>query len=240
MNYRREIEAIEIPLLTRAVLHRYGYNLEEYRPEFLTQEIHQELKERHLPTITRLQEAFLHDGKSFEKFLVRLATSRANGEGGASFFKALTMKVIPLLKTYPLVRIWQVGGAVKELNQLIRLVQKAGLADKTSIYYTSPSQRHLEDAQKKVAPCEPEKNVAFFQHNPMTDGSFNEFNVILSRNLLSQMDKAANARLLDLFHESLCSLGVLGLGRRDLFPGPSSEAKYRRLVKAEAIYQKVG
>ena len=78
MNYRREIEAIGIPLLTRAVLHRYGYNLEEYRPEFLTHEIHQEAGTA-FPTITRLQEKFLHDGKSFEQFLVRLATPRASG-----------------------------------------------------------------------------------------------------------------------------------------------------------------
>ena len=137
-------------------------------------------------------------------------------------------------------RIWQVGGAVKELNQLARLVEKAEIAEKTTIYYTSPSQQHLEDARKAIRSPDVAENMAFFQHNPTIDGSFNEFNVILSRNLLSQLDGAASTKLFDLFHESLCSLGILGMGRKDPLPDASSGTRFRRLVKTEAIYQKVG
>src|SRR5690606_10064354 len=54
------------------------------------------------------------------------------------------------------------------------------------------------------------KNIVFAQHNLVTDGSFNEFNVILCRNVLIYFNRPLQDKVHELFHESLGMFGVLG------------------------------
>src|SRR5205814_8263401 len=60
-----------------------------------------------------------------------------------------------------------------------------------------------------------QRNVVFAQHNLVTDRSFSEFNVILCRNVLIYFDRALQARVLGLFHESLVTFGILSLGNKE-------------------------
>src|SRR5947209_9508350 len=56
------------------------------------------------------------------------------------------------------------------------------------------------------------ENVVFAQHNLVSDRSFNEFNVILCRNVMIYFDKALQERVHGLFYDSLMTFGVLALG----------------------------
>src|ERR671934_667844 len=47
------------------------------------------------------------------------------------------------------------------------------------------------------------ENVVFAQHNLVSDGSFNEFNVIVCRNVMIYFDRALQDRVYGLFHASL-------------------------------------
>jgi len=59
------------------------------------------------------------------------------------------------------------------------------------------------------------ENVVFAQHNLVTDRSFNEFHVIICRNVLIYFDKTLQNRVHRLFYDSLSMEGVLGLGNRE-------------------------
>ena len=59
------------------------------------------------------------------------------------------------------------------------------------------------------------KNLVFAQHNLATDHSFNEFHVIICRNVMIYFDKILQDRVHGLFYESLCSAGILGLGNKE-------------------------
>ena len=50
------------------------------------------------------------------------------------------------------------------------------------------------------------ENVVFAQHNLVSDGSFNEFNVILCRNVMIYFDRPLQNRVHELFYESLATL----------------------------------
>ena len=54
------------------------------------------------------------------------------------------------------------------------------------------------------------KNVIFAQHNLVTDQSFNEFHVILCRNVLIYFNKSLQKKVHKLFYESL---GMFGYSR---------------------------
>lgn len=57
--------------------------------------------------------------------------------------------------------------------------------------------------------------VAFLQHNLVTDQSFNEFQLIICRNVMIYFDKFLQNQALSLFHQSLCPLGFLALGLKE-------------------------
>src|SRR5687767_12693726 len=84
-----------------------------------------------------------------------------------------------------------------------------------------------------------QRNVVFSQHNLVTDRSFAEFNIILCRNVLIYFDRALQARVHGLFHESLVHLGILCLGSKESLRLSDYETTYEELSGSDRIYKKV-
>jgi chemotaxis protein methyltransferase CheR len=78
-------------------------------------------------------------------------------------------------------------------------------------------------------------SLAFFQYHIATDASFNLFQAILSRRSFARRPQEIRERVYRVFDESLCSLGVLGLGKRDTLTGSTLERRYRRLDGKNAL-----
>ena len=83
-------------------------------------------------------------------------------------------------------------------------------------------------------------NVVFAQHNLVSDGSFNEFNVIVCRNVMIYFDRTLQDRVHELFYESLAHLGVLGLGHKETIRFSPFEERYEELDPVEKLYRRVG
>jgi chemotaxis protein methyltransferase CheR len=83
------------------------------------------------------------------------------------------------------------------------------------------------------------ENVVFAPHNLVTDGSFNEFNIILCRNVMIYFNRELQNRVHELFHRSLCRFGVLGLGKKESLRFTPFEAGYEELDANERLYRKV-
>ena len=73
------------------------------------------------------------------------------------------------------------------------------------------------DADSEAARLKPslKKNIVFAQHNLVTDGSFNEFHVIICRNVLIYFNLDLQKQVFQLFNESLSNSGFLGLGTKE-------------------------
>lgn len=99
-------------------------------------------------------------------------------------------------------------------------------------YYTSASYDHVIFRQSL------RKNVVFSHHNLATDGSFNEFNVILCRNVMIYFNPTLQTRVHNLFYESLRRFGVLVLGHKESLKGTARESNYEELDGRERIYRK--
>jgi chemotaxis protein methyltransferase CheR len=82
-------------------------------------------------------------------------------------------------------------------------------------------------------------NVVFAQHNLVSDRSFNEFNVIMCRNVMIYFDRSLQARVHRLFHESLARFGVLALGHKETIAFSPFADAYAELDPTERIYRKV-
>lgn len=84
------------------------------------------------------------------------------------------------------------------------------------------------------------KNVVFAQHNLATDGSFNEFNLIICRNVLSTLDESVRRRVHGLIHQSLAMFGYLALGGRESPEAESGLSWYKEVDAKQRLYRKVG
>ena len=82
-------------------------------------------------------------------------------------------------------------------------------------------------------------NVVFAQHNLVSDRSFNEFNVIVCRNVMIYFDRALQDRVHRLFYDSLVMFGVLALGAKESIHFSPHESAYEELDAAERLYKKV-
>ncbi|HKO41700.1 MAG TPA: protein-glutamate O-methyltransferase CheR [Pyrinomonadaceae bacterium] len=109
---------------------------------------------------------------------------------------------------------------------------KAGGQQEFSDYYTAhydnvifnPTLRH---------------NVVFSEHNLATDGSFNEFQVIMCRNVMIYFNKELQARVHNLFYDSLSMFGVFGLGNKESLKFTPRAAFYQNINHSDKLYRKV-
>jgi chemotaxis protein methyltransferase CheR len=83
------------------------------------------------------------------------------------------------------------------------------------------------------------ENVVFAQHNLVSDRSFNEFNVILCRNVMIYFDRSLQSRVHSLFYESLAPFGVLALGHKESLATSPHAAAYEELDHDERLYRRV-
>jgi chemotaxis protein methyltransferase CheR len=84
------------------------------------------------------------------------------------------------------------------------------------------------------------KNIIFAQHNLVTDGSFNEFHLIVCRNVLIYFDQELQTRVHELFLNSLCSsVGILALGSREGLSFPNQEQYYATLDEESKIFRRI-
>jgi chemotaxis protein methyltransferase CheR len=82
------------------------------------------------------------------------------------------------------------------------------------------------------------KNVVFSLHNLVTDHSFAEFNVIFCRNVLIYFDKTLQAKVHELFYDSLAMFGILALGSKESMRFSPHEERYDQLDGPEKIFRK--
>jgi chemotaxis protein methyltransferase CheR len=83
------------------------------------------------------------------------------------------------------------------------------------------------------------ENVVFAQHNLAMDRSFNEFNVIVCRNVMIYFDKTLQNHVHGLFYESLATFGLLALGHKESISFTRFADRYEEIDSDERIYRKV-
>ncbi len=119
-------------------------------------------------------------------------------------------------------------GSMKQYSE--NYIQSGG-TKAFSDYYTASYDR----AKFNEELC---SKMIFAMHNLVSDGSFNEFQLILCRNVLIYFDKQLQDRAIRLFDASLEPLGYLGLGAKETMRFVPVEKNYRQIEGKEKIWRK--
>jgi chemotaxis protein methyltransferase CheR len=109
--------------------------------------------------------------------------------------------------------------------------QKAGGKSSFSDYYLAKYNSALINKSLK-------QNIVFSIHNLAVDRSFNEFQIILCRNVLIYFNKSLQNKVINLFYDSLCPFGFLALGNKESLLFSDKQKNFEDVDKREKIYIK--
>lgn len=121
---------------------------------------------------------------------------------------------------------------LRQLKQYSENYILSGGKNDFSKYYTAKYEWAKFDEQLA-------KKMIISTHNLVSDGSFNEFQLIFCRNVLIYFDKELQDKALRLFDDSLEMLGFLALGAKENLKFTSVAAKYKQLENRERIWRKI-
>ncbi|AHV99057.1 CheR family methyltransferase [Paenibacillus sabinae] len=148
---KNELENIEIELLLTGIHRLYGYDFRNYALSSIKRRIWHHVHAENLPSISALQEKVLHDRTCFERLIYSLSIPVTEMFRDPGLFLTFRQKVVPLLRTYPYIRIWHAGCSTgEEVYSMAILLQEEGLYEKARIYATDMNNRSLQQAKEGV------------------------------------------------------------------------------------------
>lgn len=151
----KEIEDLEIRLLLDAVYHRYGYDFRDYSRAHLRRRLRHRLEMSGLGSFGEMQHLVLHQREFFEQLLRDLSINVTEMFRDPEAYRRIRRDVVPLLKTYPFVKIWHAGCATgEEVYSMAILLEEEGLLDRCRLYATDFNQVALKKAQAGIYPLE--------------------------------------------------------------------------------------
>jgi chemotaxis protein methyltransferase CheR len=268
------LEDIEMGLLLEGLYRHHGVDFREYAATSLKRRIRACMTQEGVATISGLQEKALHDPACVDRLATAMTVKVTSMFRDPAFYRAFRREVVPVLRTYPFLRLWHAGCSTgEEVYGMAVLLTEEGLYSRCRIYATDLDDHVLRTAAAGELPLAAlrrhahsyelaggraafadyytirenralllpslRRNIVFGRHNLATETSFNEFHVVVCRNVLIYFRRGLQARVHDLLYESLGPLGYLGLGSRESIQFTPHEADYEPVAPAERIYRKV-
>ena len=160
---------IEQRLLIDAIYHRYHYDFRGYAQASLKRRLGSALLHFDCKTLSQLQDRVLHDPVVFPALLQYLTVQVSEMFRDPSYYQSLRTEVVPLLRTYPSLKVWVAGcSAGEEVYSLAILLKEEGLLDRTLIYATDINHQALRAAESGVFDMD---RIASFTENHARSGA---------------------------------------------------------------------
>lgn len=149
MQTKSATEELEIRLFLEAIFAQYGYDFRGYSSASIQRRVLSALTRSGFKSLGELQHHILVDEACFASVLEVLTVRATEPFRDPAFYKAYRQYVVPVLRTYPLFKIWHAGCATgEEVYSHSILLTEEGLYERAQIYATDLSQRALDQAKQ--------------------------------------------------------------------------------------------
>jgi chemotaxis protein methyltransferase CheR len=173
-----DVETIEMQLLLEGIYRHYGFDFRGYAPGSLKRRLWRRAYAEKVESLSALQAKVLHDPAVMERLLQDLSINVTSMFRDPSFYVALREKVVPLMRTYPFVRIWNAGCSTgEETYSLSILLHEQGLGERVRIYATDINETVLETAKEGAFPLD---RMRDYTENYLRAGGSEEFSTYYS------------------------------------------------------------
>jgi chemotaxis protein methyltransferase CheR len=159
---------IELRLLIEAVYLKYHYDFRGYAMASLKRRMASAMTHFGCSTLSQLQDKLLHDASTFPRLLDYFTVQVSEMFRDPGYYKALREEVVPLLRTYPSLKVWVAGcSAGEEAYSLAILLREEGLLERTILYATDINTDALKRAEAGVYPLD---QIALYTQNHQKSG----------------------------------------------------------------------
>jgi chemotaxis protein methyltransferase CheR len=142
---------LEVRLLLEAIYDRYHHDFRSYAKASLKRRLAQACESLGVASLSGLQERVLHEPETFAGLLQYLTVQVSDMFRDPDFFRALRTQVLPVLATYPSIKVWVAGCSTgEEAYSLAILLHEEGLLDRSIIYGTDINAQALRTAGNGV------------------------------------------------------------------------------------------
>jgi chemotaxis protein methyltransferase CheR len=226
LSYDAELERLEIQLLLEGIYRHYGFDFRSYAYASVRRRLWKRIHAEGLATVSALQERVLHDRSMMEQLLLDLSINVTAMFRDPPFFQVFRERIVPILRTYPFVRIWHAGCSTgEEVYSMAILLEEEGVYDRVRIYATDINEVVLHRAREGIFPLD---RMQEYTENYIRSGgkrSFSEyytakydgalFSPTLRRNVVFSLHNLVTDRSFAEFHVVVCR-NVLIYFDRDL------------------------
>jgi chemotaxis protein methyltransferase CheR len=145
------VDDIELRLLLEALYQRYHYDFRGYARSSLRRRLRVAMDKFGCKSLSQLQHRLLHESALLPELMDILTVQVSEMFRDPLYFLALRQQVMPLLRTYPSLKIWVAGCSTgEEVYSLAILLKEEGLLERSLIYATDINAAALEKAQAGV------------------------------------------------------------------------------------------
>jgi len=181
---------LEIDLFLEALFRRYRHDFRHYVRPTLRRRLAQALPAFDCPSLSALQHRMLREPSLVPTVIDFLTVQVSDLFRDPGFYEALRRHVVPVLRTYPSIRVWIAGcGAGEEVTSLAILLDEEGLLSKTTLYATDVNRTALREAELGVYRLD--RAQAFSRNYQRSGGKYS-----LSDYYMAGYDRIAFARRL--------------------------------------------
>ncbi len=155
LSYDPDLERVEIELLLEGIYRQYGFDFRSYAYASIRRRLWKRIEAEGLRTVSALQERVLHEPRMMEQLLLDLSINVTAMFRDPTFYLAFRRQVVPMLRTYPFVRIWHAGCSTgEEVYSMAILLEEEGLYERARVYATDINELVLQKARAGIFPLE--------------------------------------------------------------------------------------
>jgi chemotaxis protein methyltransferase CheR len=159
---------IELKLILEAIYLKYQHDFRHYSVSSLRRRLAQAVHDLECATLSQLQERILREPALFGRLFQYLTVQVSEMFRDPSYFRAIREHVVPILHTYPSIKVWVAGcSSGEELWSLAVLFAEENIAERTVFYATDINAEALRQAESGIYPLE---RMAGFSQNYLAAG----------------------------------------------------------------------
>lgn len=152
---RGQLVDIELRLLTEAIYLRYSQDFRDYSMASLKRRLLHAREQMDFATLSAMQERILRDPEAFAQLMQYLTVPVSDMFRDPAYFLALRQHVVPVLRTYPSIKVWVAGCSTgEEVYSMAILLREEGLLERSIVYATDINPTSLERARRGILPLD--------------------------------------------------------------------------------------
>jgi chemotaxis protein methyltransferase CheR len=160
---------IESKLFIDAIYLKYHYDFRAYAGASMKRRLNAAMAHFGCARLSQLQDRVLHEPALFPRLLDFLTVQVSEMFRDPPYFLAMREAVVPLLRTYPSLKVWIAGCSTgEEAYSFAILLREEGLLERTQIYATDINPQALKQAESGVYELE---RIASFTENHRRAGA---------------------------------------------------------------------